>query len=269
MFQYAAGLALAKKKNVPVLAYYPDGGRPLLHETFSLTAGCATEADFRQYFGSSGLAGRVNRRVQTMLPPAARRFYENNKLNYDPTLFRLGDNVLLRGYWQSFRYFEDLRSILKAEFTPLHRLSAAAEEMRAQIESHNSIGIHVRRGDYLNAFRVLDADYYSRAIDGISESSLHSSQIFVFTNDAVWCHRHLLPERSKILVSSPLILAHEDLLLLSACRNIITANSTFSWWAAYLADAPASIIAPQGWICGDSEEFKQEDIYPETWDIVS
>ena len=115
-----------------------------------------------------------------MLPPAARRFYENNKLNYDPTLFRLGDNVLLRGYWQSFRYFEDLRSVLKEKFTPLHRLSAAAEEMRALIGSHNSVGIHVRRGDYLNAFRVLDADYYSRAIDVSRNHPWHSSQIFVF-----------------------------------------------------------------------------------------
>jgi hypothetical protein len=197
-----------------------------------------------------------------------RRFYENHGFNFDPRLFELGGEVVIRGYWQSFRYLVDLRPALKAEFSPSGMLSREAGKMLMRIKSCHSIGMHIRRGDYLNGWPVLGDDYYSRALDLVAESSHHAAHLFVFTNDAAWCSEHLLPNREKTVVSSPSILPHEDLFLLTACRSIIMANSTFSWWGAYLADAPEMVVAPQGWIFRHHKGFRQGDIYPGNWHVV-
>jgi hypothetical protein len=269
MFQYAAGLALARMRGVEMRAYYAPATPHLLHEAFQLSTEIADESSFRRLFGSPGTIGRVGRKVQTFLPLSMRRFYENHGFNFDPSLFELSGTVAIRGYWQSFRYLEGLRQDLKTEYVPVLAFSPRAREIMKAIVSGPSIGIHVRRGDYLTAFPVLDNEYYARALATALRSTSQTGSVFVFTNDVDWCASHLLPDVEKTMVSGTSTQPHEELLLFSLCKNIIMANSTFSWWGAYLADEPEQIIAPRGWLFGQNPTFRQEDIYPETWKVVA
>ena len=157
------------------------------------------------------------------------------------------------GYWQDPRYFEGLRDVLAERFAFKLQLDGRNFSICQQIEACQSVGIHVRRGDYLKKKRyrgVCDVDYYAKAIEYVRQQ-VHSPHFFVFSNDMEWCKENLL----GLLDGNYCLFvdwncgkdSYKDMQLMTRCHSLIMANSSFSWWAAYLNNRANVIVAPQIW----------------------
>jgi hypothetical protein len=173
---------------------------------------------------------------------------------YDPSAARVGDDVLLVGYWQSERYFDCIRDRLLAELVPAAPADPNNAQLLATVEEGASVALHVRRGDYLAnpraaAFHgLLDAPYYDTAIRHVRER-VEAPRFVIFSDDPQWCRAHLDVGRSATFVdhnAGPR--AYWDLHVMSRCTHAIIANSSFSWWGAWLNSNPDKlVIAPRVW----------------------
>jgi hypothetical protein len=189
---------------------------------------------------------------------------------------RVGANaLLLEGTWQSERYFKEIEPAIRRDFTfkPFDLGDSAG--VLEQIQKGNSVAVHVRRGDYVSSavgahLGFVGVDYYSKALAAMA-SSIENAHFYIFSDDIAWCRAHLPPAYPYTFVSPPDCgqnAARRDLFLMSACRHFIIANSTFSWWGAWLGNAGPSkvVIAPKRWFANPL--WKLEHIIPSQWQLV-
>lgn len=174
------------------------------------------------------------------------------------------------GYWQAPRYFEEIRQTLLQELTPV----VAAEDKNAEtlgwIKNSSAVSLHVRRGDYVanpaaNAFHGLcGLDYYRAAMDHM-EKLIASPTYYVFSDDIGWARENIRTRYPTVFVEhNDDRAAHEDLRLMSQCHHHIIANSSFSWWGAWLSPNPdKKVIAPKRWFLDDS--MNCTDLIPSSW----
>lgn len=179
---------------------------------------------------------------------AVTKSYQEPSFVYSPVPY--SQNLDLVGYFQSEKYFEDYKYLILSLLTPKVGFGIY----------HGTTSIHVRRGDYLNlqgCYEQLDIDYYSRAMNAVP-----SKQYLVFSDDIQWCKRHFPSNNVTFMEgNSPVI----DLCHMLACANNIIANSSFSWWGAYLNKNPSKkIIAPSKWF-GPKLTHDTKDLLPENW----
>ncbi|MEY4986541.1 MAG: hypothetical protein RL567_320 [Bacteroidota bacterium] len=182
------------------------------------------------------------------------KYYLERKFQFDEKVFDLADDVYLSGYWQSEKYFINHR-IKLLECIKISD-SDLPENLKYlnQIRSSNSVSIHVRRGDYISnpqaksIYATCDLGYYEKAIQHIS-TKFEDLTFFVFTDDMEWVKTHFSKFERMIFVNvNHVDTAFEDLKLMSNCKHNIIANSTFSWWAAWLnKNAGKVVIAPNRW----------------------
>lgn len=158
------------------------------------------------------------------------------------------------GYWQSPRYFEQIEHVVRSELTPPLSASSEGFSLLRSVEGREVIAVHVRRGDYVTDSRVaavhggLDHRYYAGAIREIAEG-LHRPVALVFSDDPAWAVRNLDLEIETVHaeVCGPLS-SVETLGLMARCAHHVIANSSFSWWGAYLATSPHQRVAyPRRW----------------------
>lgn len=179
---------------------------------------------------------------------------------------RLGLNADV--YFQSEKYFINISDNIRQEFTLKKELSNKAQEVLGNIENTDSVSLHIRRGDYvvdknINAFHgICGMDYYQRAIELIKEKISHPT-FFIFSDDITWAKDNLKgPE--FVFVSNPEIEDVEELVLMSKCKYNIIANSSFSWWGAWLNNnLDKIVIAPQKWF--NDKKANKNQILPEKW----
>ena len=274
MFQYAAGRALAARRGcslkLDTRQLSTDSLRSFALGHFSLNADELTDAD-RKALGlpASGGTGeprfleRLLRRKQT--PVIRERKYE-----FDEAVLDSPAPCYLQGYWQSPKYFADIESQIRKEFTVKAPLAGQNLVVAGRIGGCMAVSLHVRRGDYVDNAHThryhgtCGAEYY-----GVAERYLlrriESPQLFVFSDDPDWAEanlrfrspvtilRHNGPERD-----------YEDLRLMTMCRHHIIANSTFSWWGAWLCQNPGKIvIAPKNWF--REANHSTADLIPDSW----
>ena len=282
MFQVAAGYAVAHNRGS--FLWLDDRALPILSRRrnttsravevfdFKISAHAATDDELRDL----GLDWRVLPPPSPFLPQkawAALRRGVNSvrgfgceviaerSLGFEPKRF---DNIAtdlpayLIGYWQSVEYFNECRQELVKEFIPAESMSRGLSELRQRIESEESLVVHVRRGDLVTnrsaqAFHgLLPVAYYEDAFDSLRER-MSIAQTYLFTDDPQWCSaelRHLPAVRIVDSSRFPGPSAHH-LYAMSAGKAFILANSSFSWWAAWLSQAPpARVIAPSCWFSG-------------------
>jgi hypothetical protein len=162
--------------------------------------------------------------------------------------------VYLVGYWQSENYFRDKASIIRSDFDLQSLTSAAVESLGEDPRSCDSISIHVRRGDYVanqrsNAYHgVLEREYYLNAAR-IMATRVHNPKFFVFSDDMAWCRANLFLDWPTVYATDVSGLnSHFHLCLMSACKHQIIANSSYSWWGAWLNNSDDKVvIAPKCW----------------------
>jgi hypothetical protein len=182
------------------------------------------------------------------------KYYLERNFQFDANVFSLSGHIYLSGYWQSEKYFINHRMKL-LECIKISD-SDLPENLKYlnQIRSSNSVSIHVRRGDYISnpqaksIYASCDLGYYEKAIQHLS-TQFEDLTFFVFSDDMEWVTTHFSKFERMVFVNVNLVdTAFEDLKLMSHCKHNIIANSTFSWWAAWLnKNAGKVVIAPNSW----------------------
>ena len=200
------------------------------------------------------------------------RYVREKHQHFDPDLLNASDYVYLDGFWQSEKYFSDIEEILRQEFTLKLPQSALFDQISEAIASTCPVSLHIRRGDMANnpetnrLHGTCSLDYYDRAVQHIAK---HVSQphFFIFSDDPIWVKEHLNLSFPSTLVSYGSSLHdYEELHLMSRCHHHITANSSFSWWGAWLNPKPDKIvITPKKWFGDFADDHDTKDLIPDNW----
>jgi len=175
---------------------------------------------------------------------------------------------LFMGTWQSDKFFKGAEDEIRRSFVFKSSLrSALTVDMSDRMRSEQSVSIHVRRGDYLSdefsvGFAgVCTEEYYANAIDYISKQ-IENPYFYIFTDDYSWVSEHFKLENATYVNFNKGTNSWQDMYLMSQCKHNIIANSSFSWWGAWLnANSDKIVIAPKQWW----RLFETDDVVPETW----
>ena len=177
-------------------------------------------------------------------------------------------NTYLHGYWQSEKYFAEIAEQLRSDLRFTTPLDDANAKMAAQIASADTpVALHVRRGDYVasGSYAACSPAYYRAAADLLAETLGSDLTCFVISNDPGWARENLNLGQETVFVDlNDEKTGHFDLHLMSLCAHNVIANSTFSWWGAWLNDNPdKQIIAPKQWFAPGKPG--NQDICPLNW----
>ena len=274
LFQYAAGLCLAHNHKVEVkvdttLLHQPDPvtGTKRKIEIFQLSNPPqeATVAELRDFLNQS-VAKKL---LEKSLPFYKRKVYKEKSNTFDDNFFKAGSHILLKGNRQSEKYFKTHEQHVRDAMQISSSAVAAVKSYAAEMRNITSISVHIRRGDYLTPVALewlglLPMAYYNTAIDTIT-SKIKGCKFFIFSDDIDWVKQNLEVTHEHEFVSG--VISHnaiEDLYLMTQCRHNIIANSTFSWWGAWLnANANKVVIAPAKWY--NKPGLDTSDLLPNEW----
>lgn len=208
--------------------------------------------------------------LEKYLPCHKKKYFKEKLIfSFDKNSLCLSGNVYLDGYWQHPKYFEDINDILKQEF----RLKESLDENNKiikMIKEKNSVSIHIRRGDYVNnevAKRfhgICSLDYYKKAIE-IILGKIKIPHFFVFSDDITWAKQNLKINAPSFFITKDYKFKdYEELIIMSWCKNHIIANSSFSWWAAWLCgNENKIIITPLKWL--NDASINTAGLIPDSW----
>lgn len=274
MFQYAAGRCLSYlhktelKFDLSFLNADPNSKytkRDFELEVFNIDPLVASENDLKRFQPLE--RGKITRTLMRKLPILYSKVIANESGHaFMKEFYSYPKDVYLNGYWQSEYYFEPVAGVLRKEFTLKDPLRGENLELANRIGNCNSVSLHVRRGDYVNNKEVNEfhgacsPDYYYEAIQHIKQKG--DVEFFVFSDDMEWAKENLKAEKITFVTQkNP---GYIDMHLMSLCKHNIIANSSFSWWGAWLNPNPSKIvIAPKKWFA-DPARYTP-DIYPEKW----
>ena len=176
------------------------------------------------------------------------------------------DWVNLQGFFQSEKYFSHDKGMVREMFTFRPEIIDPA---RSMVNGLNKapVALHIRRGDFLRNsgnHHNLELEWYAKALDKIN---LEGRQVAIFSDDPAWCkQQELFSDDDKFLISEGNS-HYTDLAMMSLCTGHIIANSTFSWWGAWLADSK-EVIAPKKWFGPDNAHLDTKDLYPDHWEVL-
>lgn len=199
------------------------------------------------------------------------RIVKELHFQFDPEYKKITDTTYLDGYWQCENYFVDIKQMILKEFSVKTELKAKNLEIANIISSNNdAIGLHVRRGDYVSNERtnkvhgVCDLNYYNRAITELLKT-VDNPRFFVFSDDPTWVADNIkLKHETHYINHNDATTNYEDLRLMSLCNHNVIANSSFSWWGAWLNPNPnKKVICPKNWFAEDNSRAR--DICPNDW----
>jgi len=286
MFQWALGRALAHKHNTEfkIDVYFLLDGTERKNFTprnydldiFKLSPDFATKDDLSKFkfpkFGKYGLfVERLKQKFYRRFDANGFNFIIQTKFDYDEQIAEAPPNSYIEGYFQTELYFKPIEDIIREDFRFRDELVNGAEDMGKAISSAQSVAVHIRRGDYVTnpkankTHGLMTKDYYKSAFE-IIESKVESPHYFVFSDDNDWC-------RQNFDFSGNMTLIEDDikgkkfqfsLRLMSMCKHAIVANSSFSWWGAWLNPSKERIvIGPQNWFA--SRSLNSKDVMPHWW----
>lgn len=276
MFQYAIGCALSLKLELPLKLDTRGFSGYHLHQGFELDRlfNCHTEiasdADLKLVLGwqRTRLAHRVLRR------PQLKYFRHENyvvepSFNYWGEVNNLTGDIYLDGYWQSEMYFREYADEVREDFTFKLPMTKVNAELAKQISQVNAVSLHVRRGDYVGNAKttathgLCSLDYYRAAILHITDQ-IDNPHFFIFSDDIAWVKENLrvdLPH--QYIEHNSGSESYNDMRLMSLCQHHIIANSSFSWWGAWLNPSLEKVVvAPKRWF---ANETNVQDLLPESW----
>lgn len=293
MFQYAAGKALACRHGVELAldktAFRNYALRSFLLDRLQIPEAHAT-ADQRLNdkpkpatdFAVMRWRNRADRLVAGFglrkLSPVPATYSEPH-FQFDPDFFALNSTVSLFGYFQSERYFADVTDKLRDHFQPRDGLGRQAQSIADAIAgSALPVSVHIRRGDYVKSVEtarvhgVLGAAYYRKALSILQGALASSITVFVFSDDPDDAEAVLdfVPRENLVHVRGDRDRPWEDMALMARCRHHVIANSSFSWWGAWLNPSSDKIVvAPREWFTpAELRRRNTCDLYPRDWILV-
>lgn len=279
MFQYATGrrAAYINKAELKLdISWFKNSEgaikRDCLINTFNIKGVFATEEEINKLKSEDqGLFTLLYRRFLRFTKPYHKQSYILQRFfHFDPNILYVQDNTYLQGHWVSEKYFKDIENIIRKEFTFKDKPDATNKKMINKINNCNSVSIHIRRGDYIfdkktnKRFGVCDIRYYFKAVYLIAKE-IKDPHFFIFSDDPLWAKQNLHLKFPCVYVDHNTgKKAYEDMRLMSYCQHNIIANSSFSWWGAWLnQNRNKIVIAPKKWFRDKSINTK--DLIPQSW----
>jgi hypothetical protein len=273
MFQYAAGRRLAIHHNTKLVldrSWFgtkdPTGAAVRCYELdcFKIDA-TLTDKPAANYEGA-GIVSKLGRKLG---------FKNSNLINepsggFHPKILFAPNGTILHGYWQNELYFRETSQIIRKDFTFLGDHTAANKEAAKKIASTEAISLHVRRGDYVassstNQFHGTSTlDYYAAAIAYVTKL-VKNPHFYVFSDDSKWTKQNIVSKHPMTFVdNNPPEKGYMDMRLMSDCKHHIIANSSFSWWGAWLNSNPNKVVvAPKQWF--NDPKVNAEHKLPPEW----
>lgn len=274
MFQYAAGRCLAHlhktdlKLDLSFLNKDPQNKytkREYKLDVFNVEAGFAIESDIKPFLPLD--RGKVSNTLMRKLPILYSKVVANESGHkFIKEFYSFPKDVYLNGFWQSEHYFAPVTDLIRKEFSLKQSLDQGNLELYNKITNCNSVSLHVRRGDYVtnsdsNSFHgTCSLEYYQQAIEHVSQSN-ENTELFIFSDDIPWVRENLKTELPVHFIdkNNP---GEIDMRLMASCKHNIIANSSFSWWGAWLnSHSDKIVVAPMRWFINSAAP----DIYPENW----
>lgn len=280
LFQYAIGRQLTIEKNVPLKLdttfFNHQNLRSYKLDNYNINAEIANSEEIGRFihiYNSNQALSKLLRTAEKILPRTKRKlFKEEVPWQYESELFNVSPNIYIDGYWQNYKYFENMSPIIFEELTLKNRHPESNQDILNNITNNkNSISIHIRRGDYItdkeanDLMGVLDLNYYYSAINLIKQQ-ITNPIFYVFSDDLNWA-------KDNLKISFPCYYINGekdyfDLDLMSKCKHNIIANSSFSWWGAFLnRNIRKIVIAPKQWVLPKNINEKIELIFPSWTEI--
>ncbi len=277
MFQYAAGRALAIRRNAPLFLdiswFSGRTDRSFALHSFLISAYLVGgDKPGAGNFGARSPWGSITDRIMRRL--ARNRMgvpiHRERSFGFDPAVLELSAPIYMDGYWQSEKYFVEFRDVISGDFSLSTALGDKSKEMLSMIVDEDAVCVHVRRGDYISnqvaskIHGVCPVRYYERGVD-IAVEGLARPHCFVFSDDPVWVRANLyLPVRTTVVDINDADDAHRDIALMTACKRFVVANSSLSWWGAWLSDASDKrVVAPARWFNDPKKDTS--DLIPSSW----
>jgi hypothetical protein len=267
LFQYSAGKALSLRKNQPLSL---DTSGYIKHNAVD-TPRQYELTPFNIQASIPALAEAEKLRNPFGIITKALRFFKMKVLRKFNLYFRSGKNIYLDGFFQSEKYFIDYEKVIRQDLTLNVALGPKAQEVSNNIKNTpNAISLHVRRGDYVqdaNTNRywgTCSPEYYSKALEYLVSKIGRSIHIFVFSDDIGWVKENMPFSYPATYVDPTNMKDFESIILMSRCNHHIIANSSFSWWGAWLnPKSDKIVVSPSVWAKKDQHLYK--DIIPSTW----
>ena len=262
MFQYAIGRHLAEKNRT---ALSLDISTLLKRDAINYTP-----RNFELNVFNVKYSKLINKPSSSYFNKAYNKLFTstiNEKgYNYDNQVLSNKGNIYLNGFWQTEQYFIDIEEIIRKDFTFKATPNSININHIKNINAVNSVSIHFRRGDYITNSSAVDfhgicePEYYQNAINEI-KNKVTNPHFFIFSDDVEWVQENFIIDNATIISNNTASDAFEDMRLMAACKHNIIANSSFSWWAAWLNNNPDKIvIAPKRWL-----KNIEIDIIPVSW----
>jgi len=281
LFQYAAAYSLAVNKGVELKSdlytYTKHAYRKYELSHFNVQLPEATRDEVHGFTGSNPVSRYLNKMNNYYNCP---KVFAQPHYHFYEDFFSLPAPLYLSGYWQSEKYFLPVADHIRRTYTPATPLDSRNADLVAEMRSSNSVALHIRRGDYQSKgyefFVPVNIDYYRRALSEI-QSRVSNPRFFVFSDDIAWSREQLKDIQNTTFIDHNTGAdSYKDMVVMSACRNQIIANSTFSWWGAWLNDFDKKIvIAPKTWFHYNyltkktpvypCRYYSDRDLFPASW----
>ncbi|TAN12864.1 MAG: alpha-1,2-fucosyltransferase [Chitinophagaceae bacterium] len=281
MFQYAAGRYLAIKHGVKLKLdrnffelYRGIKGvtqRNFELNVFNFPCEIASYEEIKKYKKKDRHYETIISNLLYFIGFPLQVYYAESGFSYNAIFNKLPAKTYIDGYWQSEKYFKNIENIIRKDFQFKEQFSLENERVATQIYETHSVGIHVRRSDYAFNKEVnqihgtCSLSYYNKAID-IINSKVSNPYFFVFSDDVAWAEANLHVNQFPVQFINHNYGSsnYRDMQLMSLCKHNIIANSSFSWWGAWLNRNPGKIIiAPKKWF--NDPSINTNDLIPENW----
>lgn len=277
MFQYAFGRSLSLSMNVPLkldLSFLQNKSgshtkRDYELDVFMLNVAIASDAELKRFARIHN--NKLLRKIHHRIPLTKYNRYIEPRFSFIPHLeTQVKDDTLLIGFWQSEKYFLEHEDMIRKDFTFRAPFDAKNAQWEKLIRESDAISLHVRRGDYItNAAAssyhgTSDISYYRKAFDRIA-GGLENAKLFIFSDDPDWVREHIrFDVETHVIDNNTGKSSFHDMHLMSLCRHHIIANSSFSWWGAWLNSSKDKIVvAPERWFA--KGDIDTRDLIPASW----
>lgn len=279
MFQYSAGKSLAVRNNTELkmdISGFKDQSSLATPRVYALNV-----FNIQENFASNEEIGKFKNNSQsknvTYIQKIIAKIFDNTKgkyfiepkFSFNSEMLALKKNVFLDGYWQTEKYFKKIEDVICKEFTLKEEFSVEDKKIVQEIKNSNSISLHIRRGDYVadlmtNKFHgICSLEYYAEAVKYIAKK-VENPVFYIFSDDIEWVKDNFKIDFPMKYISDGILKDYEELILMSYCKHNIIANSSFSWWGAWLnKNHEKIVIAPKQWFAKNN--IDTSDLILETW----
>lgn len=302
MFQYAIGLALSSRNNAELLldvSFFQNNHstavkRNFFLKNFNISGNIAEKSDIFSIglpdMENNDFFGKVKRKIfrigEYFKPINKKKFVIEPYFHFCPDILKIKNSCYLSGDWQSEKYFsskggysingdhsnsgeKNIEDIIRKKFTLKNKPTEKTKNLINKAKVCDSISIHIRRGDYISSPKTnqfhgaCTPDYYKTAIKYIAKN-VKNPVFFIFSDDIDWAKDNFKSDYPIYFVSNKIIPDYEELIIMSKCKHNIIANSSFSWWGAWLNENKDKIvIAPKEWF--KVKNINTSDLIPKSW----